>query len=426
MTLEELKELKHPKCFYTKEETDAILKSISQKVVVEQLPQYGNEGYLYLVPSIVDPNVYEQFIWNNDTWKSLGTVNKEEYLDYVTNPELDIALSGKQDKLTFDSAPTLGSSNPVTSDGLYTEFMNVHEILDGLSMNYVIIGRVNSDDSVTFYHASSVGINPIPASDVVQILEANTSQTVGLQLGFEFIRLYVNSLVNNSVILIGHDWLDSGYPQVIIDGDTAQYYLLPTLSQLDTVPTSGSGKLLSSGSVYTALRGKQNTIGDLLTIRRGAALGATAYQKPSGGIPKSDLASAVQTSLGKADTALQSFTESDPTVPSHVKNITQANITSWNTKQDVSPITNTASGALTVNEYRDFGSVSALTVTLTGGTMANYDLYKFAFTCASDSTTLTLPSGVKLPVDMEMVMATGRRFECTIDYANCLTFNCWD
>ena len=31
----------------------------------------------------------------------------------------------------------------------------------------------------------------------------------------------------------------------------------------------------------------------------------TAYQKPSGGIPSTDLASAVQTSLGKADTALQ-------------------------------------------------------------------------------------------------------------------------
>lgn len=35
-----------------------------------------------------------------------------------------------------------------------------------------------------------------------------------------------------------------------------------------------------------------------------SALGA--YQKPSGGIPKTDLASAVQTSLGKADSALQS------------------------------------------------------------------------------------------------------------------------
>lgn len=69
--------------------------------------------------------------------------------------------------------------------------------------------------------------------------------------------------------------------------------------------------------------GKQDAIGDLADIRSGASKGATAYQKPSGGIPKSDLASAVQTSLGKADTALQSFTESDPTVPSWAKQSTK-------------------------------------------------------------------------------------------------------
>ena len=46
---------------------------------------------------------------------------------------------------------------------------------------------------------------------------------------------------------------------------------------------------------------------------------AGTYSKPSGGIPKTDLASAVQTSLGKADTALQSFSETDPTVPAWAK-----------------------------------------------------------------------------------------------------------
>lgn len=43
------------------------------------------------------------------------------------------------------------------------------------------------------------------------------------------------------------------------------------------------------------------------------------YTKPSGGIPKSDLAQAVQASLDKADTALQSFTETDPTVQAWAK-----------------------------------------------------------------------------------------------------------
>lgn len=55
------------------------------------------------------------------------------------------------------------------------------------------------------------------------------------------------------------------------------------------------------------------------------------YAKPSGGIPKTDLASAVQISLGKADTALQS--ESDPVFSaSPAAGITSGNITSWNGK----------------------------------------------------------------------------------------------
>ena len=80
---------------------------------------------------------------------------------------------------------------------------------------------------------------------------------------------------------------------------------------------------------------KQDTITDLATIRSGASAGATAYQKPSGGIPKSDLATGVQTSLGRADTALQSFTETDPIFKaSAAADIKASDITSWNGKQD--------------------------------------------------------------------------------------------
>lgn len=56
------------------------------------------------------------------------------------------------------------------------------------------------------------------------------------------------------------------------------------------------------------------------------------YTKPSGGIPKSDLASAVQASLGKADAALQS--ESDPVFSaSAAAGISPSDITDWNSKQ---------------------------------------------------------------------------------------------
>ena len=59
---------------------------------------------------------------------------------------------------------------------------------------------------------------------------------------------------------------------------------------------------------------KQDVISDLSTIRSGAAAGATAYQKPSGGIPKTDLASAVQSSLDKADAAQPAISTVNVTV----------------------------------------------------------------------------------------------------------------
>jgi hypothetical protein len=53
------------------------------------------------------------------------------------------------------------------------------------------------------------------------------------------------------------------------------------------------GYVYTRTEVDTALAAKQNTISDLATIRSGAAAGATAYQKPSTGIPASDLATGV-------------------------------------------------------------------------------------------------------------------------------------
>lgn len=51
--------------------------------------------------------------------------------------------------------------------------------------------------------------------------------------------------------------------------------------------------------------GKQDAVSDLSTIRSGASAGASAYQKPSSGVPKTDLSSGVQSSLEKADSAVQ-------------------------------------------------------------------------------------------------------------------------
>lgn len=86
------------------------------------------------------------------------------------------------------------------------------------------------------------------------------------------------------------------------------------VTKLDALPTSQQ--------LSTQLAGKQDTISDLSTIRSGAAAGATAYQKPNAGIPKTDLASAVQASLGKADAAApQANTYTKDEVDAIIENI---------------------------------------------------------------------------------------------------------
>ena len=66
--------------------------------------------------------------------------------------------------------------------------------------------------------------------------------------------------------------------------------------------TSGKAQILNKPTIPTAVT--ESTVSGW-----GFTKNTGTYSKPSGGIPKSDLASTVQTSLGKADTALQSYTE---------------------------------------------------------------------------------------------------------------------
>ena len=111
------------------------------------------------------------------------------------------------------------------------------------------------------------------------------------------------------------------------------------------------------------------------------------YSKPSGGIPKSDLSSIVQTSLEKADSALQS--ETDPTVPSWAKQSSKPSYNSdeisdtnrshkFATQTQLNQISTNQSNILSVEDMvcaTEFSSSTAYAV----GDMVTYEhkLYKF-------------------------------------------------
>lgn len=88
----------------------------------------------------------------------------------------------------------------------------------------------------------------------------------------------------------------------------------------------------------------------------------TAYQKPSGGIPKTDLASAVQTSLNKADTALQSVPLATSSVVGGVKPVAKTDDMTQSVGVDSNGALFTAPGGGSI-EYMTDDEVDALFAT---------------------------------------------------------------
>lgn len=110
-----------------------------------------------------------------------------------------------------------------------------------------------------------------------------------------------------------YDGTNSG--ALVFDGDGTAYVGDVTLDSAGNIDVSKSelqplatrtglvgGNLVQYDSTAQTLKDSGKKISDLATTSQVNA----KYTKPSGGIPKSDLAGSVQTSLGKADTALQS------------------------------------------------------------------------------------------------------------------------
>lgn len=97
---------------------------------------------------------------------------------------------------------------------------------------------------------------------------------------------------------------------------------------------------------------------------------ALDLKAPSTGISKSALAESVQNSLGKADTALQSFTETDPTVPSWAKTATKPTYTA--TEIGAIPVPSNNPSSDKVLGYNN-GAVSWVTKPSDG--LSAYELY---------------------------------------------------
>lgn len=110
--------------YYDKSEINNIIQNVSLRFkVVDELPQIGEKGIIYLVPTkeiklytiendtlfydtkplsnIEEYNIREEYIWIDNKWELLGTT-KIDLADYATKEEVNQSLDNKLDIQIYD------------------------------------------------------------------------------------------------------------------------------------------------------------------------------------------------------------------------------------------------------------------------------------------------------------------------------------
>ena len=155
----------------------------------------------------------------------------------------------------------------------------------------------------------------------------------------------------------------------------------------DSEPTLHSGNVITSGGVYTALQAK--------------------YEKPSGGIPASDLASGVIPTVPTISTSVQSDKTSD-TKTSSPKSV----------YNEVHPaiVTTQPSGGFVPNVLYNLGTITgSKTFTLatpSDNTIVNH--YYWTFTAGSTAPTITWPSGVSWFGGSAPVISASKHYDVSV------------
>ena len=256
---------------YTRAQLDVILDSKQSALTFDDAPTEGSDN------PVKSGGIYNALAQKQNTL-TFDALPVQGSQNPVTSGGVFNALANKQDNLTFDNAPTQGSNNPVKSGGIYTALANKQDAISDLATI-----RSGAAAGATAYQKPLTGI---PETDLAQGVQdsLDAADTAYQKPSGGIPKTDLAQGVQDSL-----DAADTAIQDVSGKADKVS-----GATENDFAGLDANGNLKDSGKKAS----------DFATAAQGA-LADTAYQKPSGGIPDTDLSAAVQTSLGKADTAIQ-------------------------------------------------------------------------------------------------------------------------
>ena len=262
---------------------------------------YRNLGFSN-IPSIYNglPIDWKTIIWDeNGDLKAVvkSGLDEEQLRQYLTDNDYTTEDWVKQYVVDVNSGTITAITKPMVIDALgytpYDESNPKGYITNSALSGYATTSSVNTALSGKVDKVSGKGLS-------------TEDFTTALKTKLEGLNNYNDTAINNAINQLRNDF------DTLVDGDAS--------TAIDTF-----------NEIIAFLDGVQDNQ-DLASIIASIEQQIAAkYTKPSGGIPKSDLAQSVQTSLGKADSALQS--ETDPIFSaSAAAGIKASDITNWNSK----------------------------------------------------------------------------------------------
>lgn len=217
----------------------------------------------------------------------LGNVNNTSDLDKPISNAVEQALTLKANKTYVDEIKVKSDTNSNELTNIKADIVDINKDIEGI--NTALEGKQDKGD-----YALKAEL-PTKTSQLTN--DSGFLTTIPSEYVTET-ELTAKNYANKSEVDQVKDDLATVTNTVDSQGTS--------LNELTTTVTGIQNNKADKSAVESSLADKQDKIEDLETIRSGAAKGATS---------------------------LQSYTETDPTVPAHVKAITTANISSWNAKQ---------------------------------------------------------------------------------------------